>query len=476
MKQSILYFVFLAPALFGYAQDAAEPAQPAEPSLPEMPLQLKYSSSSGRDRVVIGNVVRVKEGETVNDLVVIGGAAIIDGKVTGDFVVVGGKAQLGPTAEVKRDLVVVAGALNAHTNSTVGGDRVVIGFDTDFKAPAIFRWVEQWFTQGLMLGRPLPHQYPWAWVVAAIFLVLYLLIALLFPGPVRAGMDMLQTRPGSSLLTGLLAFLLFGPLIVLLLITVIGSILVPFLFCGAVAAYFFGKVVVYGYAGHQIGGRRFQKPLMPVLIGAILFSLLYAIPFLGFLVWGIVAPLGVGAVLLAFFRRLRSEEPKPPGPPQPTVPPPAPYGVPAGGATASASAMSMALPKAGFWLRFLGTVIDAILIGTICRLLNLDFGKFIFVWTVYHIALWGLKGATIGGIVVGTRILRTDGTFINFSVAVVRSLASFLSAAALMLGFFWAGWNPHKQSWHDIIAGTFVVKTSRAVQPSPVPAAQAERA
>lgn len=466
MKCNILYFCFLAPALLGYAQDADDPPAQEES---QSPVQFKYQSRSGRDRVVMGNVVRVKEDEVVHDLVVIGGAAIVDGRVTGDFVVVGGKAQLGPTAVVERDLVVVAGALNAHTNAVVKGDRVVMGIDTDFRTPAAFRWLEQWFTHGLLLGRPLPHQHAWAWVVAGFFVVLYLLIALLFPGAVGASMNMLETRPGSSLLTGLLAFLLIGPLIVLLLITVIGVILVPFLICGAIAAYFFGKVVVYGYTGRQLGGRHFQKPLVPVLIGAIVFCILYAVPFLGFLVWGIAAPLGVGAVLLAFFRRLRSEEPKPPIPPTP-VPPPAPYGAPAGTVAAASASPMLTLPRAGFWLRFLGTLIDAVLVGMIGKLLELRGHYLIGVWTLYHIAMWSFKGATIGGMVVGARIVRIDGSPVDFSVAVVRSLASFLSAAAFMLGFFWAGWHPQKQSWHDIIAGTLVVKTSRSVQPSPVPA------
>jgi uncharacterized RDD family membrane protein YckC len=324
--------------------------------------------------------------------------------------------------------------------------------------------VPQWFGKGLLLGRPLPHQYLWAWIVAAIFIALYLLIALLFAGPVGASVNVLQTRPGTSLLTGLLAFLLIGPLLVLLLITVVGSILIPFLLCGGIAAYFFGKVVVYAYAGRQIVGGRVAL-LIPVLIGAILFTLMYAVPVLGFLVWGVAAPLGLGAVLLAFFGRLRKEDPKPPVP-TPLVPPPS---APEPGAAAAYS-MTALTPRAGFWLRFLGTVIDLIALGTILKIFEVRGPAIILLWTGYHIVMWGLKGATVGGLIVGARIVRTDGGPINFSIAVVRALASFLSAAALGLGFFWAGWNPQKQAWHDIIAGTYVVKTRPSLQPAPMAA------
>jgi uncharacterized RDD family membrane protein YckC len=51
-----------------------------------------------------------------------------------------------------------------------------------------------------------------------------------------------------------------------------------------------------------------------------------------------------------------------------------------------------------------------------------------------------------------------DGQPVTFWVALVRSLASFFSALALFLGFFWAGWDREKQAWHDKIAGTMVVR------------------
>jgi uncharacterized RDD family membrane protein YckC len=461
MKRGLL-LIFLIP-LLTWAQDADTP-ETNDPA--EIPVQFKFSSSSGKDRVAVGGNVHVKADEVVHDVVVVGGSAVVDGKVTGDFVVVMGTAKLGPTADVRRDLTVVMGTLDAHPDAKIGGERTVVGANANFPLPASLKWVPQWFSKGLLLGRPLPHQYAWAWIVSLIFIALYLLLALLFPGPVRTGVNMLQTRPGSSLLTGLLALLLIGPLLILLLITVIGSILIPFLLCGGLAAYFFGKVVVYAYAGRQLFGDRVAL-LLPVLIGAVLFTLLYAVPVLGFLVWGVAAPLGLGAVLLAFFHKVRKEDPKPPvGEP----PPPALGAQPTTSTTAPALSMTALTPRAGFWLRLLGTVIDLIAIGTICRIFEIHAPGFILIWTAYHILMWALKGATVGGLVVGTRIVRIDGSPIDFQVAIVRSLASFLSAAALMLGFFWAGWNPQKQSWHDIIAGTYVLKTRPSLQPSPVPA------
>jgi uncharacterized RDD family membrane protein YckC len=57
--------------------------------------------------------------------------------------------------------------------------------------------------------------------------------------------------------------------------------------------------------------------------------------------------------------------------------------------------------------------------------------------------------------------VRTDGRPINFSVALVRSLLSIFSMMVIFLGFLWAAWDREKQTWHDKIAGTVVVKVPR---------------
>jgi uncharacterized RDD family membrane protein YckC len=77
--------------------------------------------------------------------------------------------------------------------------------------------------------------------------------------------------------------------------------------------------------------------------------------------------------------------------------------------------------------------------------------------------MWSWKGTTIGGVVFGLRIVRRDGRPIDFAVALLRSLASFFSALVVFVGFFWAGWNREKQSWHDLIAGTIVIKVPKGV-------------
>ena len=76
----------------------------------------------------------------------------------------------------------------------------------------------------------------------------------------------------------------------------------------------------------------------------------------------------------------------------------------------------------------------------------------------YGALLWKFRGATVGDIIFGIRVVRLDGAPIDWTTAVVRALACLLSMVMAGLGFFWIAFDADKQGWHDKIAGTVVVK------------------
>jgi uncharacterized RDD family membrane protein YckC len=128
-------------------------------------------------------------------------------------------------------------------------------------------------------------------------------------------------------------------------------------------------------------------------------------------------------------------------------------------------------PRAGFWLRTGALAIDLILVSAIFNwcvapLLHGAFGakgSFLPILAAYGALLWKLRGSTIGGIVFGLKVVRLDDRPIDWGTAVVRALACFLSLLVAGLGFIWVAFDPEKQSWHDKIAGTTVVKASKPV-------------
>ncbi len=433
----------------------------------------------GEDAVMVGNDFVLKEGEVAQNVVIVSGNARISGRVSGELVVVGGSAEvlgkvdgkmvvilgsasLGPAAEIGGDVAVVGGRLTREPGSKIDGTPRVVS------RPGIlpkFEALQAYTIHGPMFGRPIAPQVPWVWTVVGIFLLIYLLIAVLFPRPIQACVDTLEKRPVGSFFMGILLFVLLAPLTFLLAVSIVGIVVIPFLFCAMIIAFLFGKVSVYRFAGAQLGRQfnlaTFQLPLVALLIGALIFCLLYMIPVLGFLVWCAIIPFGMGAAALAAFAGLRREgngrsavaavattAAVPVASDPPLIP----------GAVSPADLISMS--RAGFWLRTCATVLDVLLFVFV---LILTGPKALLLWLIYHVAMWAWKGTTVGGIVVGIKLVRVDGRPVDVGVALVRVAAGIFSALVLGLGFFWAGWDRGKQSWHDKIAGTVMVKVPKGM-------------
>jgi len=107
--------------------------------------------------------------------------------------------------------------------------------------------------------------------------------------------------------------------------------------------------------------------------------------------------------------------------------------------------------------------IDTILIGVITGMM-LNGGPLMFpLLAGYAAAMWKYKGTTIGGIICGLKVVRLDDRPLDWPTAVVRALGCFLSMALAGLGFLWVVFDPEKQSWHDKIAGTTVVRMPKGV-------------
>ncbi len=77
---------------------------------------------------------------------------------------------------------------------------------------------------------------------------------------------------------------------------------------------------------------------------------------------------------------------------------------------------------------------------------------------VYFSFFHGAWGQTIGKMIFGLRVIRIDGQPFTFSRSVARTLAYFLSSVPIFIGFFWVGFSSKKRGWHDILAGTMVIR------------------
>lgn len=421
---------------------------------------------------------------TVDDAAVsVFGTTTINGKVGDAAVAVFGDLVLGPQAEVGGEAVVVFGKLTRAPGAQVHGGVQEIRTFGPFRH--LGDGLQAWFNSCLLMGRPLwiGENLGWAWIVAASFLVFYLLLALLFPSGIEKCVEVLEQKPGGTFLAALLAMMLTPILMVLLVITGVGIILIPFLAVGLFFGTLFGKAAVLAWLGRRVT-RLFGSDgvmgsvLMAVFVGSLIVWLLYLVPVLGFLLYKFFGFLGLGMVVYLLVLSMKRDRPAVGATPGAAVAPAAAVRAegqpPFVGAEATPAAMAplvwpqisaATLPRAGFWHRLAAAALDGLLVGMLCGLLSSlwdNFGSAYPLWfAVYHVAMWATKGTTIGGIICGLKVVRLDDRPLDWSVAVVRSLGAFLSLAVAGLGFIWVAFDDDKQSWHDKIAGTTIVRVPK---------------
>ncbi len=112
----------------------------------------------------------------------------------------------------------------------------------------------------------------------------------------------------------------------------------------------------------------------------------------------------------------------------------------------------------GIGLYIIQTVLTSILFGgdgfrgSGLNLL-LGLGYFLYFWSSYG------HGQTIGMKLFGIRVVKTDGSELTITNALIRYLGLLISFFCFAIGVIWVAFDPNKQGWHDKIAGTYVVRT-----------------
>lgn len=125
--------------------------------------------------------------------------------------------------------------------------------------------------------------------------------------------------------------------------------------------------------------------------------------------------------------------------------------------------------KVGFLTRALAFIVDSILVGIVNGILNAvlfegDFGRGQGLSTLlglaYYVYFWSSAGGgqTLGMKALGIRVIKTDGSALPVTGAVIRYVGLLIAFVCLFIGVIWVAFDANKQGWHDKIAGTYVVK------------------
>lgn len=149
---------------------------------------------------------------------------------------------------------------------------------------------------------------------------------------------------------------------------------------------------------------------------------------------------------------------------------------------------------AGFWKRFVAFIIDSILVSivetvllvpilamsgiTIFRAIAFDESPseivgmvmaliaaylgwllmtIVVSWLYFALMESSERGATVGKLALGIRVVDLSGKRISFARATGRYFAKILSSLILMIGYLMAAFTDRKQALHDTIAGCLVI-------------------
>jgi len=87
-------------------------------------------------------------------------------------------------------------------------------------------------------------------------------------------------------------------------------------------------------------------------------------------------------------------------------------------------------------------------------------------WLYFTISWW-LANRTIGGMVMGTVVLRPDGSELSLAHSALRAWIGLLFAPVWLVGMLPILWDPKRRAWHDKLLHTVVRYAPRT---KPVPA------
>jgi len=479
----------------------------------------------------------IARGEVNEAVVAVAGDVTVSGKVGDAAVAVLGDLTIEAGATVKGDVVCVGGTVRIADGANVHGEVVCVGGNVEIAEGAKvdgrvqevpvpgLHALKGWVVQCVFKLRPLAPQVGWVWIIAGVFFLVYLLIAVATPRPVAACVRELTRRPATTFLMGLLTLLLVPIIILILAATGIGVFIIPFL----LAALFFGKLIgkaaFLEFLGESVvrafSGTTQLKPVMALLLGSGIIAVIYIVPVLGLIAFMITGTWALGAAVMGMFGGARRELPeRPASPSSPTMPlssnPTAPAGTadfmaapaasnvavgtasfassPSASSAAETAAASAGLgaeaatsnptptpapmavpgvaaarapealvyPRATFWERMGAAFLDMVLVAILSNVVGGAPLGFL-VALAYFAGMWAWKGTTVGGIVLNLKVVRLDDQPVTITVGLVRALAAAFSAVVFFLGFLWIAWDKEKQAWHDKIAGTVVVRLPRGM-------------
>jgi len=258
------------------------------------------ATADEEDVVVLSGTALVAEDETVSDVVVFHGDALIEGTVTGNLVVFDGPATISGTVE--GDAIAFNGLLRVKPFAGVGGDvfaderdiALAATVDGDVRGISDLGWMVDGrfaFVAGFAV---------WLAVTISV-LLLGLIVVWLAPRAVDATVEASRTGTGAAIGWGLALFVGLPVLAVVAMASLVG---IPFgigLLLALALIYALGHTASAWILGRVLVREPRSRALAFVAGWAIL-AAASAVPVLGGLVWFMATVFGLGSIVVATWR------------------------------------------------------------------------------------------------------------------------------------------------------------------------------
>ena len=250
------------------------------------------------DLVSYGNAVEVKLGEIVRDAVSFGNNVSVKGTVTGSAVAFGGDVHVAKGGVVDGDAAAFGGTIIVDDGGRVDGEKISFGpgaLLSPFKSshgprPAIAPWPTRMGGKLLAAGAQF-----------VCFFLGGLLLLAVAPRRTQAVADALAAHPFKAGGVGILAAIAWLPITVLLAVTIIGLLLIPFFWLLYPAAGFLGYVALALIVGRKLPTKVIPTHTALLAIGAAVIVGIGLVPVLGKLIWFFAAFFALGAALMTRF-------------------------------------------------------------------------------------------------------------------------------------------------------------------------------
>ena len=84
----------------------------------------------------------------------------------------------------------------------------------------------------------------------------------------------------------------------------------------------------------------------------------------------------------------------------------------------------------------------------------------LLLWFLWNTHQMGRKGQSLGGRLLGLKVVNEEGSPIGFWRAFIRNILAIATSAPLLL-WLWIAWDPNRQALHDKLVRSYVIRTGR---------------